>query len=249
MVLKDGAKMSKSKGNVVSPNEIIEKYGADTARLFTLFAAPPERDLEWNDDGVDGAYRFLNRVWRLVFDIKDKAVAGDVITTTKDEKTLNFMLNKSIKKVTDDIGGRFNFNTAISSVMELVNEAYKYKEHSKDNINGQLVNRVADSLVLMLAPFAPHFSEELWSLMGKEGSVHDSEWPLYDEKALVLDEVDVVIQINGKVRDKITVSKDMSKEDLEKEALSLEKIIVATEGKQIVKIIVIPSKLVNIVIK
>ncbi|MGB3366691.1 MAG: leucine--tRNA ligase [Acidaminobacteraceae bacterium] len=249
MVLKDGAKMSKSKGNVVSPNEIIEKYGADTARLFTLFAAPPERDLEWSEDGVEGAYRFLNRVWRLVFDIKDKAVLGDVEVTSKDEKTLNFMLNKSIKKVSEDIGGRFNFNTAISSVMELVNEAYKYKESSKENINGQLVNKVADSLVLMLAPFAPHFSEELWSLMGKEESVHDSKWPTYDEKALVLDEIDVVIQINGKVRDKITVSKDISKEDLEKEALALEKIIKGTDGKQVLKVIVIPSKLVNIVVK
>lgn len=249
MVLKDGAKMSKSKGNVVSPNEIIEKYGADTARLFTLFAAPPERDLEWSEDGVEGAYRFLNRVWRLVFDIKDKAVLGDVVVTTKEEKTLNFMLNKSIKKVSEDIGGRFNFNTAISSVMELVNEAYKYKENSKENINGELVNKVADSLVLMLAPFAPHFSEELWSLMGKEVSVHDSQWPSYDEKALVLDEVDVVIQINGKVRDKITVSKDITKDELEKEALSLEKIVKGTEGKQVVKVIVIPGKLVNIVVK
>lgn len=249
MVLKDGAKMSKSKGNVVSPNEIIDKYGADTARLFTLFAAPPERDLEWSEDGVEGAYRFLNRVWRLVFDIKDKALAGDVIATSKEEKTLNFMLNKSIKKVSEDIGGRFNFNTAISSVMELVNEAYRYKENSKENLNGQLINKVADSLVLMLAPFAPHFSEELWNLMGKEISVHESAWPTYDEKALVLDEVDVVIQINGKVRDKITVSKDISKDDLEKEALGLEKIIKGTEGKNVVKVIVIPGKLVNIVVK
>ncbi len=145
MVLKDGTKMSKSKGNVVSPDEIIKKYGADTARLFVLFASPPEKDLEWSDAGVEGAFRFLNRVWRLVEELMDKGVKGEVKATTKAEKDLVFELNKTVKKITEDVNGRFNFNTAISSIMELVNEGYRYKEAAKDDLNKELVGQLVEN--------------------------------------------------------------------------------------------------------
>lgn len=249
MVLKDGAKMSKSKGNVVSPDEIIKKYGADTARLFILFAAPPERDLEWSDEGAEGSYRFLNRVWRLVDEMKDHLGDGKLEIRNKDEKELNFVLNKTLKKVTEDIEGRFNFNTAISSIMELVNEAYRYKEKYKDDLNENLVGDVITKLITMLSPFAPHITEELWMNIGKEYSVHKLQWPEFDEKALVQDEVEIVVQINGKVRDKIVVSTSISKDDLEKAALESDKIKAATEGKNVVKVIAIPGRLVNIVVK
>ncbi len=249
MVLKDGSKMSKSKGNVVSPDEIIKKYGADTARLFVLFAAPPERDLEWSDSGVEGSYRFLKRVWRLVDELMPYRKSGDYKVNSDDDKSLVFELNRAIKKITEDVGERFNFNTAISAIMELVNEAYKYKENAKDNLNGELINALLDHLVIVLAPFAPHFSEELWEMMGNKTSVHKVEWPSYDEKALIKQEVEIVLQINGKVKDKVFVPTSADKSEIESLALENEKIKALTDGKNIVKVIVIPSKLVNIVVK
>ncbi len=248
MVLKDGAKMSKSKGNVVSPDEIIKKYGADTARLFILFAAPPEKDLEWSDDGVEGAFRFINRVWRLIDELKEHMGEGDIAIANADDKHLNFMLNKTSKKVYEDITGRFNFNTAISAVMELVNDAYRYKERAQE-LNQPLVKKLVEDLLVILAPFGPHFTEELWKEIGKEDSVHVQKYPMWDEKALVLDEIEIVLQINGKVRDKIVVGKDATKDELEKMALESEKIQKMTEGKKIVKVITVPGKLINIVAK
>jgi len=221
MVIKDGSKMSKSKGNVVSPEEIISKYGADTARLFILFAAPPERDLEWNDQGVEGAYRFLKRVWRIISEFEDvmkQNVADyDTAVLAKDEKELRRILHVTIKKVTEDIGDRFNFNTAISSIMELVNAFYNIKD--KKDLNAGLVHEVIVDLLKLLAPFAPHMTEELWSLIIADGSVHKAKWPVYDEKATILDEIEIVLQVNGKVRDKLVVVVDLSREDLEKAAL------------------------------
>ncbi len=248
MVLKDGAKMSKSKGNVVSPDEIIKKYGADTARLFILFAAPPEKDLEWSDDGVEGAFRFINRVWRLIDELKEHMGEGEIAIANADDKHLNFMLNKTSKKVYEDITGRFNFNTAISAVMELVNDAYRYKERAQE-LNQPLVKKLVEDLLVILAPFGPHFTEELWKEIGKEDSVHVQKYPMWDEKALVLDEIEIVLQINGKVRDKIVVGKDATKDELEKMALESEKIQKMTEGKKIVKVITVPGKLINIVAK
>ena len=248
MVLKDGAKMSKSKGNVVSPDEIIKKYGADTARLFILFAAPPEKDLEWSDDGVEGAFRFINRVWRLIDELKEHMGEGEIAIANADDKHLNFMLNKTAKKVYEDITGRFNFNTAISAVMELVNDAYRYKERAQE-LNQPLVKKLVEDLLVILAPFGPHFTEELWKEIGKEDSVHVQKYPMWDEKALVLDEIEIVLQINGKVRDKIVVGKDATKDELEKMALESEKIQKMTEGKKIVKVITVPGKLINIVAK
>lgn len=247
MVLKDGSKMSKSKGNVVSPDEIIKKYGADTARLFILFAAPPERDLEWSDDGVEGAYRFLGRVWRLVTELKDQAASGEIQIKTKADKELNYKLHATIKKITEDVEGRFNFNTGISAIMEFVNDLYKYKE--TETPDAALIQSCLDHLVILLAPFAPHITEELWEMLGHEGSVHVKAWPEYDPSALVKDEIEIVAQINGKVRDHLTVSTGATKEELEEIALASEKIQEHTEGKTVIKVIVVPKKLVNIVVK
>ncbi|MDK9709771.1 MAG: leucine--tRNA ligase [Acidaminobacter sp.] len=249
MVLKDGAKMSKSKGNVVSPDEIIAKYGADTARLFILFASPPEKDLEWSDDGVDGAHRFLNRVFRAVTDEEAVKGSGEIVLTHEDEKTLNYVMNRTIKKVSEDIEDRFNFNTAISAVMELVNEMYRYRESAKDRWNAPLYGAAAESLIKLLAPFAPHLMEELWNGLGKTGSVHEVSWPTYDAKALILDEIEFAVQINGKVREHLVVSKDATQEEIQTAALALEKISEALSGKQIVKVVVVPKKLVNIVVR
>lgn len=250
MVLKDGAKMSKSKGNVVSPEEIISKYGADTARLFILFAAPPERDLEWNDQAVEGCYRFLNRVWRLVdsYVSSSKKSTNDSAELTKEDKNIKRINHATLKKVTADLEERFNFNTAISSIMELVNAIYLYREKEK-NENSLILEEAVKNLVIMLAPFAPYLSEELWTKMGKETSVHEAKWPTFDEKALVLEEVTVVLQINGKLRGRIEVPTGMSKEETEKLALEQESIQDNIKDKTIQKIIIVPNKLVNIVVK
>jgi len=250
MVLKDGAKMSKSKGNVVSPEEIINKYGADTARLFILFAAPPERDLEWSDTGVEGSYRFLNRVWRIVSELKDILDNSNTYDVENEyDKALNYVAHNTIKRVTEDIRERFNFNTAISAIMELVNEVYKYKEIDKSKVNKGLLKFSLETILVLLAPFVPHITEELWSQIGYNESIHEHPWPQYDEKALIKDEIEIVIQVNGKVREKIMVNKNLSKKELEDLAISNERIKGFLEGKKIVKIISVPSKLINIVVK
>ena len=250
MVIKDGAKMSKSKGNVVSPEEIIQKYGADTARLFILFAAPVERDLEWSDQGVEGAFRFLNRVWRIVAHFEDAIKEGlddyDRSTLTAEEKSLRRTLHQTIKKVTEDVGERFMFNTAISAVMELVNAFYGFQDKA---VHPGLVRELSFALVKMLAPFAPHIAEELWSRMEGKGSVHDARWPKFDDAAIIEDEVEIVLQINGKVRDKLTVPVSMKPQEMEKLALAQPKVVELTAGKTVVKVICVPKKLVNIVVK
>ncbi len=251
MVIKDGSKMSKSKGNVVSPEEIISKYGADTARLFILFAAPPERDLEWSDQGVEGSYRFLNRVWRIVTNFATQVEAGaadqPIAELTKEEKDLRRILHLTIRKVTEDIGERFNFNTAISAIMELVNEFYTFKDQQE--VNNGLIREVVIALLKLLAPFAPHMTEELWHTIIKEGSVHKAAWPECDAAAIILDEVEIVLQINGKVRDKIVVAATLGREELETAALEQPRVQALLDGKQIVKVICVPKKLVNIVVK
>ncbi|CEQ12430.1 leucine--tRNA ligase [Paraclostridium sordellii] len=248
MVLKDGSKMSKSKGNVVSPLEIIDEYGADTARLFVLFAAPPERDLEWSDQGVEGCFRFLNRVYRLVDELADitksEATLGEL---TKEDKAMRFTINATLKKVTEDLNEKFGFNTAISALMELINEMYKYKELK--NRNDAVIKEAIETIVTILAPFAPHIGEELWTMIGKDGSIFDISWPSYDESALVKDEVEVVVQVNGKVRGKLSVASNISREEMQEAAMNDEKIKTLVEGKTIVKVIAVPKKLVNIVVK
>ena len=249
MVLKDGSKMSKSVGNIVSPEEIIDKYGADTARLFILFAAPPERELEWSDTGVEGSYKFLNRVYRLVYEMSNqtKGIPCVYKIETKDDKQLAFALNNAVKRVTDDISNRFNFNTAISAIMELVNEMYRYKE--LDNVNMGLLRDATEKLVLLLSPFVPHIAEEMWEGLGKDSYVCKAEWPSYDESALVHDTIEIVAQINGKVREKLEVPNGLSKDELSKLALGNDKVKSLIDGKEVVKVIAVPGKLVNIVIK
>ncbi|MFQ7102966.1 MAG: leucine--tRNA ligase [Anaerovoracaceae bacterium] len=248
MVIKDGAKMSKSLGNVVSPAEIIEKYGADTARLFILFAAPPERELDWSDQGVEGSYRFINRVYRMVYEFsqKYKDVPDTYQVKNEADKSLAYWMNYAIKKVSDDVGDRFNFNTAISTIMEMVNEMYRYKE---GDINPGLYGAAVKTLIILLAPFVPHVTEEMWEHLGYGGSVHDQKWPEYDEKALVKDTIEIVVQINGRIKEKINIAGDSSKEEMEKIAVENDKIKALTEGKNIVKIIAVPNKLINIVVK
>lgn len=248
MVLKEGSKMSKSKGNVVSPLEIIEEFGADTARLFVLFAAPPERDLDWSEQGVEGCYRFLNRVYRLVDELSEIAKSDAKIDElTKEDKAMRYTIHATLKKVTDDLSEKFGFNTAISSLMELVNEMYKYKE--LDNRNNAVIKEGIETIVTILAPFTPHIGEELWTMIGKEGSIFDISWPKYDESALVKDEVEVVVQVNGKVRGKLTVGANVSREEMQELAIADEKIKALVEGKTIVKVVAVPKKLVNIVVK
>lgn len=251
MVLKDGGKMSKSKGNVVSPEEIIGQYGADTARLFILFAAPVDRDLDWSDDGVAGAYRFLRRVWRIMEIFEDKIKTSsddyDITALTAEEKELRRVLHTTIKKVTEDIRDRFMFNTAISSIMELVNAFYAFQDSK--TINGGLVREVSLNLLKMLAPFAPHITEELWSILVAQGSIHQQQWPKYEEAATVQAEVEIVLQINGKVRDRIMIATGISREEMETAAKANARVQELTEGKTIVKMICVPDKLVNVVVK
>ena len=251
MVLKDGSKMSKSKGNVVSPEEIIGEYGADTARLFIMFAAPVERDLDWSDEGVAGSFRFLNRVWRIIsnFEEKIKSAADDYdkSSLTDAEKELRRVLHTTIRKVTEDIRDRFMFNTAISSIMELVNEFYKFQ--NSNDVNAGLVREVSLNLIKLLAPFAPHMTEELWSLLIGEGSVHAQRWPVCDEGATVTAEVEIVLQINGKVRDRIMIATGISREEMEEAAKNNKRVQELTADKTIVKMICVPDKLVNVVVK
>lgn len=250
MVVKDGKKMSKSIGNIVAPSEIIESYGADTARLFILFAAPPERELDWSDEGVEGSYRFINRVYKLVYENIARypdVLPVDFTNDNKADKELLFVLNSTVKKVGIDIGERFNFNTGISAIMELVNFMYKYKE-GKD-FNPELFKQAIHKLVLILAPFTPHVCEEMWSGLGNETSVHLEAWPIVDEKVLVRDVVEIVVQINGKVKFKVDVENGLSKEELEKSLFEKEEVKNLIQGKDVIKVIAVPNKLLNIVVK
>ncbi|MDD2553639.1 MAG: leucine--tRNA ligase [Desulfotomaculaceae bacterium] len=252
MVLKDGAKMSKSKGNVVSPEDIIARYGADTARMFILFAAPPERDLEWSDQGVEGCFRFLNRVWRLAQPLEEtlkQAPGRPAANLVGINREMRRITHKTIKKVTEDISTRFNFNTAVSAIMELVNALYQFKEGPESDRDPAVLKEAVDSLLLLLAPFAPHITEEIWEATGHEGSVHLQAWPSYDPEALVEDEITIVVQINSKVRDRMLVPAGMTAGEMQERVMQDPKILKLTEGKKIVKIIPVPGKLVNIVAK
>ena len=251
MVIKDGAKMSKSLGNVVSPAEIQARYGSDTARLFILFAAPPEKELDWSDEGVEGSYRFLNRVYRLVYeyinDIRgDADVPAEYKAANAADKSLDFMMNTCIKKVTEDAGGRFNFNTAIASIMELVNEMYKYKN---GDINLPLFNKAIETLLTLLNPFSPHITEELWSQLGHEDRLYNRAWPVCDESALVKDEMQIILQINGKLKDKLMLPNNSDKEVVEGAARASERFKEATEGHEVVKVIYVPKKIINFVVR
>lgn len=253
MVIKDGAKMSKSLGNVVSPEEILSKYGADTARLFILFAAPPERELEWSDQGVEGSFRFLNRIWRIVqaFEavLAQKVTEYDHSNLNEADKDLRRVLHSSIKKVTNDIETRFNFNTAISTMMELVNALYAYKEAAKEPNSGLIYEAISD-LIKMMSPFVPHITEELWrGAIDANSSVHEQSWPECDEEALKVDNVEIVLQVNGKVRGRLTVPAEATKEELEKIAMADANVQAHIGDVTVRKVICVPGRLVNIVAK
>ena len=239
MVIKDGAKMSKSKGNVVDPDAIIEKYGADTARLFILFASPPERELEWSDKGVEGCYRFLNRVWRLV---TENPVTRNPQPVTRNKK-IEQTTHKTIKSVTEDIE-RFSFNTAIAKLMEMTNKLYEYKNQEIGHGSW-----VMGHLLLMLSPFAPHLAEELWHILGNKTFILNEPWPGYDPKLVEEEELTIVVQVNGRLRDTVTVPSDAKEEEIKQKALASEKIKKFTGGKKPAKIIYVPQKIVNVVVE
>jgi leucyl-tRNA synthetase len=241
MIIKNGAKMSKSKGNVVSPDELIARYGADTIRLYTLFIGPPEKDAEWNDRAVEGAYRFLGRLWRLVA----KVCELDHLNNLKpQDRQLERKIHQSIKKVSRDVEGDFKFNTAISAVMELVNEAHSAIE--KDNV--YYVKDAAVTAVLLLAPFVPHIAEELWGILGNKPSVFSQKWPCFDEEKAKEDILVLPVMINGKLRSKIEAEDSATQDQIQAIALADDKIKGYIKDARIKKIIVVPKKLVNIVV-
>ena len=249
MVLKDGTKMSKSKGNTVDPQGLIESYGADTVRLFTMFAAPPDQSLEWVDSGVEGASRFLKRVWKTVYQhvsSTDKVVALDLEQLNDGQKSVRMKLHETIQKVSDDIGRRYTFNTAIAAVMELMNHLAKFDDESEQ---GRAVMREAlDAVVLMLSPIVPHITHELWQLLGHDEAIVNCAWPVYDESALVKDSIELMIQVNGKLRGKVNVATNADKDVIEAEAMKDENVIKFIDGKTVRKVIVVPGRLINIVV-
>jgi leucyl-tRNA synthetase len=248
MVLNDGTKMSKSKGNTVDPLGLIDKYGADTVRMFTLFAAPPDQSLDWSDSGVEGSFRFLNRLWKIV--ISHKIVGSKDIPhpdLNSEQKKLRLKTHQTLQKVTDDYGRRQTFNTAIAASMELLNTTTKFAESNNDRNDRVVVQEALEIVILMLAPIVPHFSHALWNKLGHENAVIDQSWPTLDEKALAQESVLIVLQVNGKVRGKIEVSMTISKEGLEQEALKNESVKRFIDGKKVHKIIVVPHRLVNVV--
>ena len=250
MVIKDGAKMSKSLGNVVSPDEMVARYGADAARLYSLFAAPPDRDLDWQDTGIEGIQRFLGRVYRFVVrnaDAQARTTAAEG-NLSPDARRIQRKLHQTIKRVSDDFQGRWHFNTCIAAIMELVNELYAVEDNIA-NIPASLLQDVQRNLVLLLHPFAPYVTSELWEMLGEKGNLLRAPWPKYDPALAKEEEIEIPIQVNGKLRSKVVVPADSDQNTIQKTALSDEKVRAAIAGRQIGKVIVVPGKLVNIVVK
>ncbi len=255
MVTKDGKKMSKSFGNVVEPNDIISQYGADTARMFILFAAPAEKELEWSDRGVEGCYRFLNRVWRFVKGNIDSIKQGFDLQGMGEykpddhpkDKEIYRLIHQTIKRVTQDVEERFHFNTAIAACMEMLNRLNLY-EVRKEQQSYRLIFEATRTLLLLISPFAPHIAEELWHQIGFDHPILNEPWPSYDEGALQVEEMTVVVQVNGKLRSRLVVPVDISDDDIKQAALDDEKIKSYTEDKTIRQVIYVPKKLVNVVV-
>jgi leucyl-tRNA synthetase len=259
MVIKGGAKMSKSLGNVVSPDEMVARYGADAARLYSLFAAPPDRDLDWQDSGIEGIQRFLGRVYRFV--VRNNSVLAASSGTPQAEtlqatslqpaaRAIQRKLHQTIKRVSDDFQGRWHFNTCISAIMELVNVLYGAEEAIAQNVvPASFLAEVERNLVLLLAPFAPYLAHELWEMLGEKGDLLKAPWPNYDAALAKEEEIEIPVQINGKLRSRVVVSADASEKTVLERALADEKVRAAIAGKQIVKKIYVPGKLLNIVVK
>jgi leucyl-tRNA synthetase len=254
MVIKDGAKMSKSKGNVVDPDDLIKSLGADTARLFSLFAAPPEKDLDWNDQGVEGGSRFLNRVWRFVtghLDELREAPATPAVPSTDAGRAFRRIIHETIRRVTDDIERDFGFNTAVSAIMELVNALHGFDATSHDGMpHGErraLLREAVDTLILLLGPVCPHITEELWSKMGRQGSVFGQRWPTADPAALAREAVTLVVQVDGKVRSRLVVDVAAAEEHVRELALGDERVQPWVANRRVERVVVVPHRLVNIV--
>ncbi|HET7891757.1 MAG TPA: leucine--tRNA ligase [Candidatus Sulfotelmatobacter sp.] len=253
MVIKDGAKMSKSLGNVVSPDEMVARYGADAARMYSLFAAPPDRDLDWQDTGIEGIQRFLGRVYR--FAVRNAASspspAGLQATSlTPEARAIQRKLHQTIKRVSDDFQGRWHFNTCVSAIMELVNVLYGAEEAiAQKKVPAPFLAEVQRNLVVLLAPFAPYLAHELWEMLGEKGNLLKAPWPKYDAALAKEEEIEIPVQVNGKLRSRIVVSADATEETVLEHALADEKVRAATAGKQIVKKIYVPGKLLNLVVK
>jgi leucyl-tRNA synthetase len=247
MVIKGGAKMSKSLGNVVSPDDMVARYGADSARMYSLFAAPPDRDLDWQDTGIEGIQRFLGRVYRFVARNARPTSSAASVEMSPAARQIQRKLHQTIKRVTDDFQGRWHFNTCISATMELVNELYGLE--APESVPAALLAEVQRDLVLLLAPFAPYLAQELWEMLGEKGSLLRAQWPKYDPALAKEDEIQVPVQVNGKLRGLVSVPADSVQEVLQASAMADEKVKSAIAGKQIVKVIVVPGKLVNIVVR
>jgi leucyl-tRNA synthetase len=261
MIIKSGAKMSKSMGNVVSPDDMIARYGADSTRMYTLFATSPDRELDWQDEGVEGIRRTLARVYRFV--ARNASVQTQLAASPSaqpetplpsDARRIQRKLHQTIKRVSDDFQGRWHFNTSIAAIMELVNELYAVEERvarasPADRVPSQLLLDVQRDLVLLLAPFAPHLAHELWEMLGEKGNLLREPWPKYDPVLAKEDEIEIPVQINGKLRSLIVVPADSSEDVIREHALSNEKVKAAISGKQVVKVIVVPGKLSNIVVR
>lgn len=228
--------MSKSKGNVVNPDDIVASHGADTLRLYEMFMGPLDAAIAWSENGLDGSRRFLDRVWRLFIN-EDGSLSNKIVENN--DNSLDKVYNQTVKKVTEDFD-TLNFNTAISQLMVFINDCYKANHIYKPYVEG---------FVKMLAPIAPHISEELWQRLGNQETITYQPWPTYNESLLVDDEIEIVVQVNGKVRAKINIPKDLSKEDMQELALQNENVKLSIEGKEIKKVIAVPQKLVNIVAK
>jgi leucyl-tRNA synthetase len=242
MVIKDGAKMSKSLGNIVSPEEMIAQFGADSARLYSLFAAPPERDLDWQEEGVSGINRFLARAFRWITRNIDRAGSGE--GNDADRAALR-KLHQSIAKITNDFESRWHFNTSIASLMELVNEFYALES----KLSPSVIRELCESLTLLLAPFAPYTAQELWEILGHGGPVFRASWPSFDPALAKEDAAEIPVQINGKLRAHLHVPFGTPKEELERLALALDKVQPFISGKDVVRVVVVPDKLVNIVVR
>jgi leucyl-tRNA synthetase len=254
MVIKDGAKMSKSKGNVVDPDYLIEQYGSDTSRLFSLFAAPPEKDLDWSDKGVEGAYRFLSRIWNIVHkNLESLKGAGfkeiteaDLSGISGNSRALLRKTHQTIKKVTSDIDREYHFNTAISALMELVNELTGFEPADEQDI--RIFRLTIEKVLLLISPFTPHIAEELWEALGNGPSISKQAWPLWNEELVKEEEVELVIQINGKLRGKLMIPREIPDEEIRQLALADKKTLEFVGGKEIKKVIVVKGRLVNIVV-